>query len=140
MAELKTKRTGESVASFLNAIEDKRVRADCKVISGMMKTATGDPARMWGSGIVGFGTYDYKYASGREGTWFMCGFAPRKRNLSLYIMGGFPRFEPLMKKLGKYKTGKACLYIDQLADIDRSVLQTLIEESVAHMRRKYPTN
>lgn len=139
MAELKTKRTGQNVASFLNAIEDKQVRADCKAISGMMKTATGNPARMWGSGIVGFGTYDYKYASGREGTWFLCGFAPRKRSLSLYIMAGFPRFEPLMKKLGKYKTGKACLYINQLDDIDRSVLQTLIEESVAYMRRKYPT-
>jgi hypothetical protein len=139
MAELKTKRTGQSVASFLNAIEDNQVRADCKAISGMMKTATGNPARMWGSGIVGFGTYDYKYASGREGTWFLCGFAPRKRSLSLYIMAGFPRFEPLVKKLGKYKTGKACLYINQLDDIDRSVLQTLIEESVAYMRRKYPT-
>jgi hypothetical protein len=139
MAELKTKRTGQNVASFLNAIEDKQVRADCKAISGMMKTATGNPARMWGSGIVGFGTYDYKYASGREGTWFLCGFAPRKRSLSLYIMAGFPRFEPLMKKLGKYKTGKACLYINQLDDIDRSVLQTLIEESVACMRSKYPT-
>jgi hypothetical protein len=139
MAELKTKRTGQNVASFLNAIEDSQLRADCKAISGMMKAATGDPARMWGSGIVGFGTYDYKYASGREGTWFLCGFAPRKRNLSLYIMAGFPRFDPLMKKLGKYKTGKACLYINRLDDIDRSVLQTLIKESVAYMRRKYPT-
>jgi hypothetical protein len=93
---------------------------------------------MWGSSIVGYGSYDYRYASGREGTWPICGFSARAQNISLYIMPGFSGFRNLLDKLGKYKTGKSCLYIRKLADVDEAVLQQLIDASVAEMRRRYP--
>ncbi len=133
MAELKTKPTGKSVAQFLNSIEDPTMRKDCKTVAKMMKEITGAKAKMWGPGIVGFGSYHYKYASGREGDWFVSGFAPRKRELTLYIMAGFSRYNALMKKLGKHKTGKSCLYIKSLDDIDLDVLRVLIEESVKYV-------
>jgi Domain of unknown function (DU1801) len=138
MAELKTKKTGQSVAAFLNAIDDPQRRADCKKVAKMMAAASGCKAAMWGTAIVGYGRYDYKYASGREGSWFICGFSPRKQALTLYIMPGFAKFDALMKKLGKYKTGKSCLYVKSLADVDMDVLQTLITESVRFMQKKYP--
>jgi hypothetical protein len=137
MAELKTKASNASVTSFLNSIDDKQKRADCKAISGMMRDATGKRARMWGTSIVGFDTYDYQYASGRSGTFMITGFSPRAQNIAIYIMPGFSKFDALMKKLGKYKTGKSCLYIKKLEDVDQNILLKLIDGSVKVMRKKY---
>lgn len=139
MAELKSKPTGVSVSDFIKNIADPQKRADCKAIAKMMRAASGKRARMWGSSIVGYGSYDYKYASGREGTYMECGFSPRAQNITVYIMPGFSRFSSLMKKLGKHKTGKSCLYIKRLADIDTDMLATLIDESIKAMRKKYGT-
>jgi hypothetical protein len=130
MAELKTQPTRSSVAAFLGAIPDERRRKDCAAVARIMRRATGARPQMWGSSIVGFGRRHYKYASGREGDWFVTGFSPRKGDLTLYISGGFDGHETLMRKLGKYKTGKSCLYIRTLADIDVGVLTALIETSV----------
>ena len=99
-----------------------------------------EPARMWGTSIVGFGSYHFKYDSGREGDWFLTGFAPRKQSLTLYVMPGFEHYEQLLARLGKHKIGKSCLYINKLADVDMQVLRELIAESVAHMRRSYPVS
>ncbi len=137
MAELKTKKTSASVAAYLNAITDKQKCSDCKAVARMMRDATGKRARMWGGSLVGSGSYDYKYASGREGTWFICGFSPRAQNITIYIMPGFSGFKKLMNRLGKYKTGKSCLYIKKLEDIDQNVLKDLITGSVNEMRRRY---
>ena len=137
MAENKTRETKTSVAAFLNAIDDKRKRADAKKIAAMMRKATGKRAKMWGTAIVGFGTYHYKYESGREGDWALVGFSPRKQNLVVYIMPGFEKFPTLMKKLGKYKTGKSCLYLNKLDNVDESVLEQLIDKSVKLMRKRY---
>ena len=105
----------------------------------MMRKATRKNAKMWGSSIVGYGNYDYKYESGREGSFFLCGFSPRAQNVTIYIIPGFSMFQPLLSKLGKYKTGKSCLYVRKLQDVDTAVLQKLIDSSVAHMHRKYKT-
>jgi len=137
MAENKTRETKTSVAAFLNAIDDKRKRADAKKIAAMMRKATGKRAKMWGTAIVGFGTYHYKYESGREGDWALVGFSPRKQNLVVYIMPGFEKFPTLMRKLGKYKTGKSCLYLNKLDDVDESVLEQLIDKSVKLMCKRY---
>jgi len=139
LAELKTKQNSGSVSAFINAIEDKQQRADAKKLSSMMRAATGSRAKMWGASIVGFGRYHYKYASGREGDWPLVGYSPRSKNLSLYIMAGFSSFDKLMAKLGKYKTGKSCLYIKRLEDVDEGVLRKLVDASVAYMRKKYET-
>ena len=139
MAEIKTQKNKGSVAEFLNNIEDKQQRADCKAIAKMMRAVTGKNAKMWGTSIVGFGTYDYKYASGREGSYFLCGFSPRARNLVVYVMSGFGQHAPLMAKLGEHSTGKSCLYIKKLDDINPKVLQTLTERSVKYMRKTYTT-
>lgn len=136
MAELKTKPNERSVENFLNDIADEQTRADCFTIMKIMKQATKAEPKMWGPSIVGFGDYHYKYESGREGDWFLTGFSPRKQNLTLYIMAGFAKYEALMKKLGKYKTGKSCLYIKRLADVDLAILKTLVQESVLHMKKK----
>ncbi|MDX1404667.1 MAG: DUF1801 domain-containing protein [Woeseiaceae bacterium] len=137
MAELKTKPTGASVTAFLNAVSDKQKRADCREIAGMIREATGYRPKMWGDSIVGYGSYDYKYKSGRSGTWPICGFSPRAKDITIYIMPGFSKFGPLMNKLGKYKTGVSCLYIKKLDDVDRNVLKKLISDSVKEMRRIY---
>jgi len=137
MAELKTKANTASVREFLNAVDDKQRRAECKTVARMMREATGNIARMWGTNIVGYGSYDYKYASGREGTWFECGFSPRANSLTVYIISGFSPFASLMKKLGEHKTGKSCLYIKNLDDIDQDVMRELIDKSVEYMRDKY---
>ena len=134
MAELKTKATTASVSDFLAAIEDDERREDCLAVVKIMKKATGAEPKMWGPSIVGFGDFRYKYESGRELDWFLTGFSPRKRELTLYIMPGFDRYDDLLASLGKYKTGKSCLYLKRLADIDRTVLKTLVESSVKHMR------
>ena len=135
MAELKTKKNDASVADFLNAVEKDQKRADAWTILEMMKEITGDEPAMWGDSIVGFGTYHYHYATGREGDWMVVGFSPRKRNLSLYIMSGFSEFEELLAKLGKHKTGVGCLYINKLGDIDMDVLREIVTKSVAFMRQ-----
>jgi hypothetical protein len=137
MAENKTKPTQASVSSFLNAIDDPRKRADARKVAAMMRRATGKRAKMWGSSIVGYGEYHYKYASGREGDWALTGFSPRKQNLAVYIMPGFDGFPELMGQLGKYKTGKSCLYLNKLDDVDHDVLEKLIAESVKVMRKRY---
>ncbi len=131
MSELKTKPNKASVSSFLNSIEDPVKRADSKKVAKLMKEITGEAPKMWGGSIVGYGSYHYKYASGREGDWFLAGFSPRKQNLTLYIMGGFKKHVSLMKKLGKHSTGKACLYLKRLEDVDEKVLSELITKSVA---------
>ncbi|MEJ2127615.1 MAG: DUF1801 domain-containing protein [Woeseiaceae bacterium] len=137
MAENKTKETGSSVATFLNAVDDPRKRADARKVAAMMRRATGKNARMWGSSLVGYGKYHYKYDSGREGDFMLTGFSPRKQNLSIYIMPGFDDFGALMTKLGKYKTGRSCLYINKLEDVDETVLEQLITRSVKVMRKRY---
>jgi hypothetical protein len=137
MAENKTRPGKQSVAQFLNAIEDTQRRKDAKKVAAMMRKATGKRATLWGASIVGFGKYHYKYASGREGDWALVGFSPRKQNLVVYIMPGFSEFPQLMKKLGKYKTGKSCLYLKKLDDVDEGVLEKLIERSVKVMQKRY---
>lgn len=133
MYELKTKETDASVEVFLDSIEDKQCREDCKAVAQLMQQVTKEKPKMWGSSIVGFGQYHYKYASGHEGNAALTGFSPRKQALTLYIMGGFDTYNDLMSKLGTYKIGKACLYVKRLADIDQKVLKELIKQSVDHM-------
>jgi hypothetical protein len=140
MAELKTKQNNASVAAFLNEVADKTKRADCKVIARMMREATGKRAKMWGTSIVGFDSYDYTYESGRSGTWPICGFSPRAQNISIYIMPGFGKFKNILAKLGKHKVAKSCLYIKKLDDVDEAVLSNLITASVKEMRRIYKSN
>ena len=139
MAENKTKPTKQSVVAFINGIDDKQKRADVKTVAAMMRKATGARAVMWGPGIVGYGQYHYQYASGREGDFMLTGFSPRKQALTVYIIPGFKPFDSMMKKLGKYKTGKSCLYIKRLSDIDEAVLERLISVSVKHMQKNYET-
>lgn len=132
MAELKTKVTNASVDQFLQGIRDEKKRADCYEILKIMKKATKAEPKMWGPGIIGFGNYHYKYESGRENDWFITGFSPRVQNLTLYTMGGFDK--ELLKQLGKYKTGKGCLYINKLEDVDTKVLNKLITSSVKRLK------
>ena len=131
MAELKTRPTGASVSEFLAGIQDERRRKDCTEVAKIMKRLTKSKPRMWGSSIVGFGTRQLTYPSGRELDWFVMGFSPRKTDLTFYIPlpGGFDKNKPLMGKLGKYKTGKGCLYVKRLEDIDVGVLTSLIERA-----------
>ena len=135
MAELKTKRNDASVETFLKSIPDERKRADAFAVLELMKQATGEKPAMWGDAIVGFGEYRYRYASGREGDWPLAGFSPRKQNLTIYIMSGFDAYDELLERLGKYKTGKACLYINKLADVNPAVLEELVRRSAEHMRK-----
>ena len=119
-------------------MEPEKKREDSFAIIEMMKQVTGEEAVMWGASIVGFGSYHYKYASGRENDWFLVGFSPRKQNLTLYIMSGFDHYDALLSDLGKYKTGKSCLYINKLEDVDEGVLRELIKQSVDHMIETNP--
>jgi hypothetical protein len=128
MAELKTKPTKKNVSAFLDTIADEDARRDCRTLVRMMQKATKAEPKMWGSSIVGFGDHHYKYDSGREGDWFKTGFSPRKNALTLYGLGVQSQ-TALMSKLGKFKTGKGCLYIKQLSDVDLGVLEKLIEKS-----------
>jgi len=139
MASIKTAKTTASVSAFLNGIPDVRKRSECRSVGKMMREATGARPHMWGGSIVGYGSYRYRYESGREGSWFLCGYSPRAQNLTIYIMPGFSEFAPLMSKLGKYKTGKSCLYIRSLDEVDKGVLRELIGRSVAVMRSRYET-
>jgi hypothetical protein len=130
MAELKTRPNYESVEVFLDSIPDDRRRQDGRAILKLMKEITGEEPQMWGSSIVGFGNYHYRYASGREGDWFKTGFSPRKQSLTLYIMSGFEGHEDLLARLGRHKTGKGCLYVNRLEDVDQEVLRELIRRSI----------
>jgi hypothetical protein len=138
MADLKTKKNDASVKAFLEGIEDDRRRQEGFAMLQLMEEATGEQATMWGSNIVGFGSYRYKYASGREGEWFLAGFSPRKQNLTLYIMSGFDGYDALLEELGKHKTGKSCLYINKLGEVDLEILRDLVVRSVNLMRAAHP--
>lgn len=137
MAENKTKPTKARVGDFLNAVDNPKRRADAKKVLAMMRRATGKRATMWGTSIVGFGKYRYRYESGREGEFMLTGLSPRKQNLVVYIIPGFENFGAQMNKLGKYKTGRSCLYINKLEDVDEKVLEKLIANSVKLMRKRY---
>ena len=127
MAEAKTKPTNESVIDFLNEISDEARRADCFAVAKIMEEISGEKPKMWGPSIVGFGSYRYKYASGREGDWPMTSFSPRKKDLTLYIMMGFEKHADLMEKLGKHSSSKSCLYIKRLSDVHIPTLKKLIK-------------
>ena len=129
MAELKTKKNTADVGAFLDGIDDEKRREDCRAVVALMAEVTGEPPAMWGDSIIGFGSFHYKYPTGREGDWMATGVSPRKQNLTIYVITGFPRHEALMKKLGRYKTGKSCLYVKKLEDVDTSVLRELVLES-----------
>jgi hypothetical protein len=136
MVALKTQRNKASVAQFIEGIEDEVKREDCKTLIKIMHTITKAKAKMWGDSIIGFGSYNYKYKSEQEGTWFLTGFSPRKQNLTLYIMGGFSTHKVLLGTIGKCKTSKVCLYTKTLEDIHLPTLKKLIKASV----KKYPNN
>ncbi len=137
MAELKTQQNDSDVVEFLNGIENEQRKADSFELLELFSQLTGEEAKMWGDSIIGFGTYHYKYASGREGDWPLTGFSPRKQNLTIYIMPGFERYDDIMKKLGKYKTGSSCLYVKKLTDIDQALLKELVVTSVNDMKKIY---
>ncbi len=137
MAELKTKVNDASVDKFLKGIKDETKRDDSFQVLEIMKKVTRAEPKMWGTSIIGFGDYHYKYESGREGDNFLTGFSPRKQNLTLYIFGGFDEHEELLNKLGKYTLGKGCLYIKKLEDVDAKVLKELVTRSVKKMAKIY---
>lgn len=137
MAELKTRPTGASVEDFLASVEHETRRTDAQAVLDLMQRVTGEAPVMWGASIVGFGTYRYTNTQGKDFEWFLTGFSPRKANLVCYIMPGYGAFDEVMERLGKHKTGKACLYINKLADIDMAVLEELVGKSVASMRERY---
>lgn len=132
MAELKTRPTGADVAVFLDTVPEPR-RQDCLAIAALMERITGAAPRMWGPSIIGFGDHHYVYASGREGDWFRLGFSPRKNDLTIYTMCGLDGAEDLLERLGRHKTGKACLYVKRLSDVDAGVLEALLRRSVERL-------
>lgn len=136
MSELKTRPTDVPVIEFIERAAQGQRKTDCLTVMEMMRDATGADPVMWGKSIVGFGRYRYKYASGRQGEFMLTGFSPRKNDLTLYIIPGFDRYRDLLDRLGKHRTGKSCLYLKRLSDVDQSVLQTLIEKSVKAMSAK----
>lgn len=133
MAEAKTQPTKVSLKEFLDKLPDQKRRADCEAVAAMMQAATGEPPVLWGSSIVGFGTYLVRYANGTQADWPLVGFSPRKQDFTLYVMLGLDSHGELLAKLGKHRTGKSCLYIKNLASVDRGVLQQLIVDTVAAM-------
>jgi hypothetical protein len=139
VAEPKTKKTNASVEDFLNGVADERKRQDCFVLVDLMREVTGSEPSMWGDSIVGFGGYRITNSTRKEYEWPVTGFSPRKQNLTLYIMSGFDQYDALLDRLGKHSTGKACLYVKRLSDVDMAVLRELVELSVAHMTRTNPT-
>jgi hypothetical protein len=134
----KTKPTRASVNAFLAKVADETRRADCQVVLELMRDVTGEEPKMWGASIVGFGIYRYVYASGHSGEWPLAGFSPRKNDLTLYVMAGFDGAEELLARLGPHKTGKSCLYLKRLADVNLRVLRQLVRRSVAEMKRRHP--
>lgn len=139
MNENKTRATTADVELLLDAISDPQKREDARTVCAMMRRLSGEEPKVWGTKMVGFGSYRYRYESGRQGEWFITGFSPRSAALTLYIMAGFPRYQELMDRLGKYKTGKSCLYITRLSDVDASVLEELVSRSIAYMRETHET-
>jgi hypothetical protein len=137
VAELKTKATKQSVAAFLKSVTDAQKREDAAAVIEIMRAATKAEPVMWGASIIGFGSYRYKYETGREGDWPIVGLSPRKTNLTLYIMPGFDQYTDLLTRLGKHTTGASCLYIKRLSDIDMATLKKLVTLSVAAMKKKY---
>jgi hypothetical protein len=135
MVELKTQPNQASVEEFINSVKDDQVRQDCWTIVDIMQKATNAKPQMWGANIVGFGSYHYKYASGREADWMLTGFSPRKKNITVYLMTGFEQYGELLAQLGKYSLGKSCLYIKQLVDINLPTLTKLIDASVEQMSK-----
>jgi hypothetical protein len=139
MAELKTRQTDASVEEYLDTIEDPRRRADCAAISALMKKVTKCEPKMWGPSIVGFGSYHYRYKTGHEGDACLAGFSHRRPEIVVYIAHGFESREKLLQELGRHRTGKYCVYIKRLSDIDVGVLEKLVKASVAEMRKRYPS-
>ena len=136
-AKNKTIPTGASVEQFLNAVENPVRQRDCRAVMEFMAAETGEAPKMWGPSIIGFGSYGYAYPSGRQGEMPLTGVSPRKQSLVLYIMPGFTGYAELLERLGKHKTGKSCLYINKLDDVDNEVLRQLVRESVQAMRAKH---
>lgn len=136
MAEAKTKPTKASVSAFLAAIPDEQRRKDGQAIAKLLREVTGEKPVLWGSSIVGFGTYVYEYADGREAEWPLVGFSPRKSELVVYVMPGFERYADLLARLGKHRIGKSCLYLKKLGDADPAVLKEIVSRSVAAMEKK----
>jgi hypothetical protein len=137
MAENKTKMTEASVDGYLAAIQDESRRKDCEALSALMAKATQQPPKMWGTSIVGFGSYHYKYESGREGDSCLVGFSSRKGDITLYLVASFPGQQELLAKLGKHKLGKGCLYIRKLSDVDTGVLEQLVSGAAAQRQRNH---
>ncbi|MCH7879612.1 MAG: DUF1801 domain-containing protein [candidate division Zixibacteria bacterium] len=135
MPENKTKKNNLSVSAFLETVKDKDRRKDCDTMLKLMKEMTGEKPKMWGTSMVGFGEYHYKYDSGHEGDYFKTGFSPRKQSITLYIMPGFEKYPELMDKLGKHKVGKSCLYINSLDDIHIPTLKKLVKQSYQYMTK-----
>lgn len=134
--KIKTQPTNVSPAKFLAALEDEKKRKDADWLLQMMEEVTGEPAVMWGPSIIGFGTYRYNYPSGREGEWMLTGFSPRKTALTVYLMSGVERETELLARLGKHKTGKSCLYLKRLSDVDTDVLREMVATSVQKVKDK----
>ncbi len=137
MAELKTIKTKVSASAYIDSLPEQQ-KKDGKQLLKIFKEATGMRPAMWGESIVGYGSYHYVYASGREGDWPITGFSPRKQKLSIYIMPGVTKYPELLKKLGPYKNGSSCLYIKNLEDIDTKILEKIIKQSVKDMKKMYP--
>ena len=137
MAELKTKENDASVKDFLDDVEDEQKRTDSYTLLKMMEKISGEPPKMWGEAIVGFGSYHYVYTSGRQGDWMLTGFSPRKANISIYLMAGFDQLGDELAMLGKHKSSKGCLYIKKLSDIDEKVLQVMIKKSIMLTKKIY---
>ena len=137
MGELKTKPNDGSVETFLNGVENEQKRHDSFRLLKIMEEVTGEKGKMWGSSMVGFGSYHYVYKSGQSGDWMLAGFSPRKQALTVYMMAGNHHFEEELKVIGKHKLGKSCLYIKKLDDIDEAVLRKMITRSVALLEKKY---
>ena len=137
MAESKTTKSDRSVEAFIESLDDDRKREESHRLVTLMQEVTGHEPAMWGESIIGFGTYHYRYASGREGDWMLTGFSPRKRALSIYVMCGFSGHEAMMARLGRHKTGKSCLYVNKLDDIDLEVLEELLRASITSLSERY---
>lgn len=138
MAANKTRETAEDVAAFIAKVADEKKREDARALIGLMERAVGEPAWMWGTSIVGFGRYRYKYESGREGEAALAGFSPRAKELVVYLPADAPEKDALLARLGKHKIGKSCLYLKSLADVDEAVLEELVRESAAEIQDRYP--
>jgi hypothetical protein len=139
MYELKTKETDNSVIEFIEAVDNPKKREDAYKLLDVFTETSGYPAKMWGPSIIGFGSYHYKYASGHEGDAPLVGFSPRKAKISLYFATGDSAREELLKKFGKHTSGKACVYVNKVADIDTDVLKELITQSIKFLQETYPS-